>query len=183
MIAGVLAEEIDLDQVRWGFKEIRYGENDRVLAMLSHLYPDGSYIFIFRNVIDTIKSMLTAWRPNLPDRLEDGKISRKDISKIIMDFSNRWATQNENLLDYADKHTDKSFIVKYENLSENGNDVVDRLFSFIEISRPDEVEKVLMSKTGATSHKSHGETMGLWLKEEQDRIFEQVAKVRERLNY
>ena len=183
LIAGVLAEEIDLDQVRWGFKEIRYGENDRVLPMLLELYPEASYIFIFRNVMDTIKSMLTAWRPNLSDRLENGKISRKEISKIIMEFANRWATQNENLLDFADKHSGNSFIVKYEVLFENGNDVVARLFSFIEISRPGKVKKVLMSKTGATSHKSHGETMGLWLKEEQDRIFERVAKVRERLGY
>lgn len=183
LIAGVLADEIDLDQVRWGFKEIRYGENDRVLPMLLELFPEASYIFIFRNVIDTIKSMLTAWRPKLPNLLEEGNISREDVSEVIMEFANRWATQNENLLDFADKHPDNSFIVKYENLSENGNDVVDGLFSFIEISRPRKVKKVLLSKTGATSHKSHGKTMGLWLKEEQDRIFERVAKVRERLSY
>ena len=183
MIAGVLADEIDLVHVRWGFKEIRYGENDRVLPMLLELYPEASYIFIFRNVMDTIKSMLTAWRPNLPDRLDDLGISRKEISKTIMEYANRWANQNDKLLDFSDKYPDNSLIVKYEHLSENGNDVVDRIFSFIDISRPDEVEKVLMSKTGATSHKYHGNTMALWLMEEQDRIFERVAKVRERLGY
>jgi hypothetical protein len=38
--------------VHWGFKEIRYGLDDRVVEMLADLYPDGRFVFIVRHPAD-----------------------------------------------------------------------------------------------------------------------------------
>jgi hypothetical protein len=43
----------------WGFKEIRYGEGDRVIEFLAGLFPDAIFIFLVRDGFNTVASQLT----------------------------------------------------------------------------------------------------------------------------
>lgn len=46
---------------RWGFKEIRYGPDDRMAVYLLDLFPRGKIVHTLRNPFSTIESGLFAW--------------------------------------------------------------------------------------------------------------------------
>jgi hypothetical protein len=47
------------EEETWGFKEIRYGMDDRVIEFLSCLFPDAIFVFLVRDGYNTIASQVT----------------------------------------------------------------------------------------------------------------------------
>ncbi len=104
-------------KVHWGFKEIRYGLNDRVLEMLSDLYPKGRFIFMVRNPIDVVASKISA-------RMSDGL--ETDVQS--------WVEQNTNFLDFYRLNREKSRIVRYEDLIGSNSPQLKQLFDWLGFS-------------------------------------------------
>ena len=176
LITDFLTEGLQLQELKWGFKEIRYGQNDRVLPMLSQLYPRASYIFVVRNVHDTIKSMLTAWMPRLPERFEEGVVSREDVHQVVMDHAGQWADKNENFLAFMGEQGDRSLLIRYEDLLSDPDKTVGALFRFIGMSKPSGAARIFVSKAGATSEKEQGKVVARWLEEEREPIAVRTAR-------
>lgn len=44
----------------WGFKEIRYGQEDKVLEFLGDVFPEATFVFLVRHPVDNIASQVRA---------------------------------------------------------------------------------------------------------------------------
>jgi hypothetical protein len=104
-------------KVHWGFKEIRYGLNDRVLEMLSDLYPKGRFIFMVRNPLEVVASKISA-------RMSEGL--ETDVQS--------WVEQNTNFLDFYRLNREKSRIVRYEDLIGSNSPQLKQLFDWLGFS-------------------------------------------------
>lgn len=94
----------------WGFKEIRYGKQDRVIEFLSRLYPDAVFVFISRNGYDTVASQLkTFWNV--------GRLRRALAFRKVYLTGKDWSEHNHHLLEWHSSGKLRSFWVRYEDLT------------------------------------------------------------------
>jgi hypothetical protein len=94
----------------WGFKEIRYGFNDRVVEFLSCLYPEACFVFLARNGFDTLASQGRAF----------GSRSWRQAIFPGRNFRNEcrvWKAQNQALWDWHVSGRIRSFWLSYEDFS------------------------------------------------------------------
>jgi len=118
---------ISLEQkVHWGFKEIRYGLNDRVPEMLADLYPDGRFVFIVRHPVDVVASKISA-------RASDG----------IEADAHTWVAQNTYFLDFFRENSERSRIVCYEEIINNNNKQLSQLFDWLGFALSDEQRDII----------------------------------------
>jgi hypothetical protein len=101
----------------WGFKEIRYGLDDRVPEMLADLYPDGRFVFIVRHPVDVVASKISA-------RASDG----------IEADAHTWVAQNTYFLNFFRSNRERSSIVCYEELISNNSQQLSQLFDWLGFS-------------------------------------------------
>jgi hypothetical protein len=95
---------------RWGFKEIRYGNQDRVVEFLSRLYPDAHFIFLVRNAFNTLASQGRAFgcRTRLGSILPHHAFRQECLA---------WRAQNESLWAWHISGRLRSFWFSYEDFS------------------------------------------------------------------
>jgi hypothetical protein len=118
---------ISLEQkVHWGFKEIRYGLDDRVPEMLADLYPDGRFVFIVRHPVDVIASKISA-------RASDG----------IKADAHTWVAQNASFLNFCRLNSERSKIVHYEELISNNSKELSQLFDWLGFSLSDRQKDII----------------------------------------
>jgi hypothetical protein len=122
-------------KVHWGFKEIRYGPDDRVIEMLSGLYPRARFLFIVRHPVDVVASKISV-------RMSEG----------IETDAHNWATQNAFFMNFCRESSERSTIVRYEDLINKegrqlkllsdwlGFSLSDKQSNMIETTRPSEEE-------------------------------------------
>lgn len=98
----------------WGFKEIRYGMEDRVIEMLAELFPTAIFLFIVRDPIDVVASQVTmGW---------DGDWET---------LARKWAKQNQKILKFHDDNQHRSRLIRFESLIDNESDTIKNLFSWL----------------------------------------------------
>jgi hypothetical protein len=97
---------------RWGFKEIRYGRKEALF--LQELYPDASFILLFRNPRDCLRS------------IKSMRWYKKDFGGDPSTFLENWARLSTELLS-ASASLQRSCLVRYEELAENGETCIRRL--------------------------------------------------------
>ena len=113
-------------KVHWGFKEIRYGLDDRVPEMLADLYPDARFVFIVRHPVDVIASKISA-------RASDG----------IEADAHTWVAQNTSFLHFCGVNSEKSKIVHYEELISNNSKELSQLFDWLGFSLSDRQKDII----------------------------------------
>jgi hypothetical protein len=113
-------------KVHWGFKEIRYGLDDRVPEMLTDLYPDGRFVFIVRHPADVIASKISA-------RASDG----------IRADAHTWVAQNTYFLHFSRENSESSRIVHYEELISNDREELGQLFDWLGFSLSDRQRDII----------------------------------------
>jgi hypothetical protein len=113
-------------KVHWGFKEIRYGLDDRVPEMLADLYPDGRFVFIVRHPVDVIASKISA-------RASDG----------IEADAHTWVAQNTYFLDFFRRNRERSSIVCYEELISNNSQQLSQLCHWLGFSFSDRQRNII----------------------------------------
>ena len=100
------------DDHRWGFKEIRYGADDRVIEFLARLYPDALFVFLSRHGFDTIASQMKAFHFNR-------RLHRIFPSPTLWQQSRVWGRQNEALLRWHQSGKIQSQWLTFEEISTN----------------------------------------------------------------
>ena len=113
-------------KVHWGFKEIRYGLDDRVPEMLADLYPDGRFVFIVRHPTDVIASKISA-------RASDG----------IEADAHTWVVQNTYFLRFSRENSESSSIIHYEELISNDSQQLSRLFKWLGFALSDRQRDII----------------------------------------
>ena len=115
-------------KVHWGFKEIRYGLDDRVLEMLADLYPDGRFVFIFRHPVDVIASKISA-------RASEG----------IEPDAHTWVAQNTYFLTFFRENEERSRTVYYEELISKDSKQLSQLFDWLDFALSDRQRDIIES--------------------------------------
>ena len=155
---------ISLEQkVHWGFKEIRYGLNDRVLEMLADLYPDGRFVFIVRHPVDVVASKISA-------RASDG----------IEADAHTWVAQNTSFLDFFREDRERSRIVCYEELIGNDIQQLSQLFDWLGFALSDEQRDII--ETTKPSYKGRPQPAKL-THDEVSSINKITEEIRNELSY
>lgn len=150
-------------KVHWGFKEIRYGLNDRVLEMLADIYPTGRFIFIVRHPVDVVASKISA-------RMSDG----------IETDAQSWVEQNRYFLYFYRLNRERSRIVRYEDLIASNSPQLEQLFGWLGFSLTDKQTDIIK----VTKPSYHGRPMPARLTDSQrDEINKITTELRKELNY
>ena len=113
-------------KVYWGFKEIRYGPDDRVMEMLADLYSSARFIFIVRHPVDVVASKISV-------RMSDG----------IETDAHNWGAQNSFFLRFHVETGDRSAIVRYEDLINKDGQQLKRLFDWLGFSLSDKQSNMI----------------------------------------
>ena len=150
-------------KVHWGFKEIRYGLDDRVPEMLADLYPDGRFVFIVRHPVDVIASKISA-------RASDG----------IEADARTWVAQNTYFLHFCRENAESSRIIHYEELISNDSKQLSQLFDWLGFALSDEQRDII--ETTKPSYK--GRPRPAKLTDDQiDNINKVTQEIRKELGY
>ena len=96
----------------WGFKEIRYGPDDRALPFLSEIYPEANFLFITRDSLNTIESQMTTFHKG---KSRFTKIKRLIQLPQIIRVANDWKKQNAFYLKLAQECPSTHHLIKYED--------------------------------------------------------------------
>ena len=150
-------------KVHWGFKEIRYGLDDRVPEMLADLYPNGRFVFIVRHPVDVIAS----------------KISARASEGIEAD-ARTWVAQNTYFLDFYRENRERSRIVYYEELISNNSKDLSHLFDWLDFALSDEQRGII--ETTKPRYKGRPRPAKL-THDEVNKINKITQKMRDELGY
>lgn len=104
----------------WGFKEIRYGGNDRVMEMLAELFPTARFVFIARNPIDVIASQTAL-----------GWGGRSLLGGRWKQLAERWAARNRALIEFQQAHKSRTYFVTFESLISKDKSEIEDLFNWL----------------------------------------------------
>lgn len=119
--------------IRWGFKEIRYGE--REMRFLKELFPESRFIFLVRNPIDTLASIVAAWfQPEnfweRDDWLNSNILS--EVREFISQHCARAIRVSQGIINYMDD----AYLVKYRDLKESPHTVLSAICDYLNIKAP-----------------------------------------------
>jgi hypothetical protein len=155
---------ISLEQkVHWGFKEIRYGLDDRVPEMLADLYQGGRFVFIVRHPVDVVASKISA-------RASDG----------IEADAHTWVAQNSHFLHFCRENRERSRIVCYEELIGNDMNQLSQLFDWLGFSLSDRQRDII--ETTKPSYKGRPRPVKL-THDEVNNINKITQEIRKELGY
>jgi hypothetical protein len=101
---------------RWGFKEIRYGrdERDQTLRLMFDCFSDAKLIVLAREPEDTIFSALSHW--NFAKQRE-GNVPVEQVEAEILATAKAWDMQYRLLLAFSKAHAPNCLALRYEDLA------------------------------------------------------------------
>lgn len=112
MIRNTFAASWENGLAYWGFKEIRYGEGDRVIDLFTRLFPDVQIVIIYRNPMNVIESQLSSFA-DIGGRL--AKLRKILMLPKIVRMARRWKHRNLSYLSYAQKYPKSVTFVSFES--------------------------------------------------------------------
>jgi hypothetical protein len=100
---------------RWGFKEIRYGQNvhDHALRLMFDCFPQTRLIILVREPEPTIFSMLSHW---VFAGNRQGNIDLDELDQRILATANSWNVQYLHLQSLLQAHMPNCLPLRYEDL-------------------------------------------------------------------
>jgi hypothetical protein len=102
----------------WGFKEIRYGERDRVTEFFLDTFPETKVVIIFRNPLNVIESQLSSFE-NIGGRL--AKIRKILLLPKIFKMAIRWNKKNLRYLKYFKDNPESVNFFPFEEIISDRN--------------------------------------------------------------
>ena len=120
-----------LQKIYWGFKEIRYGIDDRVMEMLADIFPQARFVFIVRDPIDVLASQVamgwdTEWKQ----------------------LAEKWAIQNRQIMNFCRTHEGRTRLVKFEELISKESGTIGELFGWLGFSAGEKQYDILDIEEG-----------------------------------
>jgi hypothetical protein len=118
---------------RWGFKEIRYGE--REMRFLKELFPESHFIFLVRDPIDALASMIAAWFQ--PENFwERSDWANSDVLSKVQDFISRHCKRTIRVSHGIIKYMNDAYLVKFRDLKEHPYTILPAICDYLNIKVP-----------------------------------------------
>lgn len=156
LVIGILNAkgDININQIHFGFKEIRYTKSDRALDMWLELFPDSLIIFSVRDPFDVIKSMILSW--NNPEKIHN-HIQNEQIEEVVpiaLQYARRWNDMVGSFKYWQEEKKIRCYIEKYEDLVAQPAKSVESLFKFLGVKTPENVLDIMKHKAGTPPNKT-----------------------------
>ncbi|MDX1472352.1 MAG: sulfotransferase [Flavobacteriaceae bacterium] len=151
LVLRLLAIEIP-QSVRWGFKEIRYGE--KVIRLLRELFPKAQFIFLVRHPIDTLASMIAAWFK--PENVweQQGWLKDKELLLKLQEFIIQHCSRVLRVSEAINRYVADGYLIQYENLKENPYEVLYSTCVYLDVSPPSAEQIAMIASDVRKSTKS-----------------------------
>lgn len=149
---------LDLNDLQWGFKEIRYG-NLKTLSYIADLFPQAKFIFVVRHPLNTIESQLNTFHQGESKYLSIKRIIQLPIAiKIAL----QWSHDNKAYFDFSKKHPANTHLIKYEDFI-SGKEGIENLASFLNTHVSADQENILsLSEGRGSSYSENGNENERW---------------------
>lgn len=131
----------------WGFKEVRYGGDDKVIDFFIRLFPDTQVVIVCRNPMNVIESQLSSFA-NIGGRLE--KIRKIFLLPKIIKMAKKWKKRNLNYLAYAQKYPKSVTFISFESYISDMN-VLQGVMDKLSLPFTDHQKEVLNLREGRGS--------------------------------
>jgi len=125
----------------WGFKEIRYGLDDRVIEFLHRLFPQAHFVFLVRNGLNTIASKAVKFYTG------EGRRNKLGVTASISRGSMAWRKQYLQFRNWHGSGILNSHWIAFEDLIQSV-DVLAPLLSDLGKEIGDEQRSVLAMTEG-----------------------------------
>lgn len=124
---------------RWGFKEIRYGPDDRVAEVLLDLFPRAKIVHTLRDPFSTIESGLFAWEfPRLQEAF--GRGDEALIDSLYGGYAIHWERTTRYFLDLEATYPDRVRTSKLETFHKN----LPTLLTFLKLDASSNQERIVL---------------------------------------
>ena len=160
LVLNLLANGVDLENVHWGFKEIRYNVNHKVVWFLINLFENAKFLTLVRSPLDTISSVFFAWnRGHLGQEI---KVDSEEFVSIIKKRIEWWTNIYLYLERSSRDYPKRFFSVQYEHLIQNYESNMKEILAHVDpgLAYNPNVANVFSTQIASTS-KSVGRTMVL----------------------
>lgn len=151
LLLGLLAKDVDIEDKHWGFKEIRYNVNHRVIWFLTQMFPSAKFVVLTRHPVDTISSAVIAWHiGHMGQQLDIGSTEFNEIVDRRIEW---WTNIYLYLEKSADEYPNKFIKLRYEDLVSDFEKQIKKALHHIDtaIHINPNVNKVFANKVAATS--------------------------------
>ena len=126
-----------MEKRHWGFKEIRYGGDDRTIELLAELFPTARFVFIARNPVDVIASQAAL-----------GWGSKTALSTGWKLLAEAWAVKNRGLLEFERANEERTHFVRFESLISKDSGAIEDLFEWLGFQTSDRQGELVDLKEG-----------------------------------
>ena len=126
-----------MEKRHWGFKEIRYGGDDRTIELLAELFPTARFVFIARNPVDVIASQAAL-----------GWGSKTALSTGWKQLAEAWAAKNRGLLEFERANEERTHFVRFESLISKDSGAIEDLFEWLGFETSDRQGELVDLKEG-----------------------------------
>lgn len=117
-ITSLFRTRLPAPNLRWGFKEIRYGGRVRVAERLLQLFPQSQILHTLRDPFATVESSIAAWnRPALLEALDSTDNARVD--ELYRDYLDRWQVTTNYFLELESTHPERVLTSRLETFTAN----------------------------------------------------------------
>lgn len=185
LLKGILNDKVNLnlDEIHWGFKEIRYTKQDRAIDMWLELFPQSSLIFSVRDPFQVIKSMLLSW--NNPEEIKN-YVQSKQIQKAVpmaLGYAQRWNSVVSSFKYWKEDKGIHCCIEKYEDTVADPEHSVEKLFKFLNVEVPETALGPMKYKAGKAPGSSAEPEVRQLVYYAQKQIWEIVGNAAEYFGY
>ena len=149
-IINLLNYSFDMENIRWGFKEIRYTNKDKTVNLLLDLFPESFFIFSIREPFATMRSMVLSW--------EESALESEDIDLIkdkILVMADRWNTSMSSIKFWMENKKLSYMVIKYEDLVKSPEKEINQMFKKLKVKVPETALKPLSKAPRSSSNKPH----------------------------
>jgi len=131
LVLSLLTKDLDLEQVHWGFKEIRYYQPQHVIWFLREMFPNCKFVFLVRNPADTIASGLSAWGD--PAKIIDDEDA---FRKVVWERFKGWTSKYALMINHEDMLGEDALFLRYEDLVQDPGSHLCDIFGMLDLETP-----------------------------------------------
>jgi hypothetical protein len=115
------------------------------LKILSRVFPNARYLWLYRNCMDVVQSCLDFSAFGFMDEL--APYVRKDPRNLVGAMAENWLDKNQKIFELETTNPSRCFRIGYENLTRDPNVALPPVFRFLGVSwEPEIVTKIFSSE-------------------------------------
>lgn len=150
LIEAMLTKGLDTSAVHWGFKEIRYTNDEPFMRMWHKLFPGTKIFFVVREPVPVMRSMLIDWWVRNDDNLSADHLDEATVKPFVMRAARLYNKRVGSLNEWHADPSINSHLLHFEDLESKHEEVIRGMFEFLELPLPENAFEPVGKKTSVS---------------------------------